>query len=69
MKIVEATAAPSLGSLVDPITECEPALNIAPRTLNIMIAKTDMTMHVHALKADTTVFILAAALCYQRAVE
>lgn len=57
-----ATLAPSFGSSFDPIREWLLLANMPPIVLRITIAKMEMTMHVHALKAETTGFIVALSL-------
>jgi len=56
--MVPATAAPSFGSSVDPMTVWALFLNIEPRTERMTIANTETTMQVQALPADTTGFML-----------
>jgi len=57
-KTVAATAAPSLGSSVEPIIEWWFALKRAPMIERITIAKTDITMQLHACPTEKTGFIL-----------
>jgi len=58
-KIEPATAAPFSGCSVEPVREWWFVWNRAPIVDRITIAKREMTMQLHAFKAETTGFMMA----------